>query len=770
MQQFSHDTTCTDSLVKRASDFMTLVQNLPVAIYRCTPLVECHIVFINNGIEEISGYPSSHFDESSQHSYCGIVHPDDLEIMKKTIHDRAVQGKFFDIQYRILHANGSIRWVHQKGQPVTDATGQNTFFIGAIFDITQNKRALETFRLNEARLSVLLDLSQMTEVPLNEITSFTLEEAIRLTRSKVGYLAFANEDETILRMYSWSVDAIKGCNIKHKQTTYHIDKMGLWGEALRQRKPIITNDYTAPHPLKRGQPEGHVKILRHMNVPILKIVIIAGVGNKEAPYDESDVRQLILLVEGMWHILRRKQIEEELRESEEKYRSVFESSGVPSVIVDEDMTISMANLKFEQLIGYSRQEIENKMKFSDFVADVDLEKMKSYHLALKENADQVRTEYECKIVDRHTTTKNLAIKLGILPDMNRLIASFFDITESKKAEAILRENEATLRRENILLKSSMQKRYGFGNIVGKSEPMQAVYNQIVEAANSNANVIIYGESGTGKELVSKAIHEMSARKAQKFVSVNCGAIPDHLLESEFFGHKKGAFTGAYADKKGFMDIADKGILFLDEIGEIDLHMQVKLLRAIEGNGYTPVGGSRIIKPDVRIIAATSQDLAEQVNKGKMRKDFFYRVHIIPINLPPLRDRKDDIPLLIQHFLKEFKYDEKKTSVLTPQVMKALQDYDWPGNIRELQNVLQRLLTIKRLDLNMIPENFEPEADVSSESDDSSTEGLKSLMESYEKRLILAALEKNKWRRLKSASDLNINRKTLFKKMKQHGLE
>ena len=146
------------------------------------------------------------------------------------------------------------------------------------------------------------------------------------------------------------------------------------------------------------------------------------------------------------------------------------------------------------------------------------------------------------------------------------------------------------------------------------------------------------------------------------------------------------------------------------------------------------------------------------------------MHIIPINLPPLRDRKDDIPLLIQHFLKEFKYDEKKTSVLTPQVMKALQDYDWPGNIRELQNVLQRLLTIKRLDLNMIPENFEPEADVSSESDDSSTEGLKSLMESYEKRLILAALEKNKWRRLKSASDLNINRKTLFKKMKQHGLE
>jgi transcriptional regulator with PAS, ATPase and Fis domain len=243
-----------------------------------------------------------------------------------------------------------------------------------------------------------------------------------------------------------------------------------------------------------------------------------------------------------------------------------------------------------------------------------------------------------------------------------------------------------------------------------------------------------------------------------------------MLESEFFGHKKGAFTGAYADKKGFMDVADKGILFLDEIGEIDLPMQVKLLRAIEGNGYTPVGGSRIIKPDVRIIAATSQDLAEQVKKGKMRKDFFYRVHIIPIHLPPLRNRKDDIPLLIQHFLKEFDYSEEKTSILTPQVMKALQDYDWPGNIRELQNVLQRLMTIKRLDLNLVPDNFKPEVDLSRENATTAPSGLKPLMESYEKQLILAALEKNKWRRLKSASALNINRKTLFKKMKRHGLE
>ncbi len=773
MRPFPADTTCTDSLVKRANDFMALVQDLPVAIYRCTPLPEINIIFINDRIEEISGYPTSSFGEDTLQSYYSIIHPDDLEVMKKTVHDQASKGSVFDIQYRIIHADGSICWVHQKGQPVADTSEQTTFFIGAIFDITENKQALETLRLNEARLNVLHDLSQMTDAPLNEITSFALEEAIRLTGSKVGYLAFANEDETTLRMYSWSADAIKGCEIKHKQTTYHVDEMGLWGEAMRQRKPIITNDYNADDPYKKGQPKGHVKIFRHMNVPVLdqgKIVIIAGVGNKDGPYDESDVRQLILLMEGMWHILRRKQIEEELRESEEKYRSVFENSGSPSLILDEDFTVSMANVKFAQLIGYSRQEIENKMKFSDFIADEDLEKMRRYHRDLQENEGQVRTEYECKIVDRLGSCINTAIKLGILPDLNRSIVSFFDITQSKKAEAVLRDKEATLRRENILLKSSFQKRYGFGSIVGKSKEMQAVYNVIVEAANSDANVIVYGESGTGKELVSRAIYEMSNRKHQKFVSVNCGAIPYHLLESEFFGHKKGAFTGAYADKKGYMDIADNGVLFLDEIGEIDLHMQVKLLRAIEGNGYTPVGGSEVIKPNVRIIAATSRDLAEHVKNGKMREDFFYRVHIIPIHLPPLRSRKDDIPLLIQHFLKKFNCSEENIAALTPQVMKALQDYGWPGNIRELQNILQRFTTIKRLDLNLILGDLKLEAEVSSGYDDySDRKSLKKLMENYEKRLILAALEKNKWRRLKSASELNINRKTLFKKMKQHGI-
>ncbi len=180
--------------------------------------------------------------------------------------------------------------------------------------------------------------------------------------------------------------------------------------------------------------------------------------------------------------------------------------------------------------------------------------------------------------------------------------------------------------------------------------MQEVYELILKAAATNANAIIYGESGTGKELVARAIHRLNNRKEGRFIPVNCGAIPENLLESEFFGYRKGAFTGAAADKEGYLDLADGGTLFLDELGEIGPNLQVKLLRVLEGGGYSAVGGRDVKKPDVRIIAATNRDLKAQVNRGLMREDFFYRVHIIPIQLPSLRERREDIPLLIEHFM------------------------------------------------------------------------------------------------------------------------
>ena len=345
----------------------------------------------------------------------------------------------------------------------------------------------------------------------------------------------------------------------------------------------------------------------------------------------------------------------------------------------------------------------------------------------------------------------------------------YDITERKQAELDLEEREEYLRKENVRLRASLSDRYKFGDIIGKSEPMQEVYETIINAAATDASVIIYGESGTGKELVAHAIHENSDRKDNRLIYVNCGAIPENLIESEFFGYKKGAFTGAAKDKHGYLDLAAGGTLFLDEVGEIPLNMQIKLLRAIEGNGYTPVGGTEVKKPDVRIIAATNRDLKEQVKQGLMRQDFLYRIHIIPVHIPPLRDRKEDIPLLVEHFLSS--YDQDTTPTITPQIAKALQDYEWPGNVRELQNTLKRFITLKKLDFMGLDLGAQPADELSEGIDiELNDQPLNVILAELENKVLIKALEKFNWHQGKTSKALQIAPKTLYRKMKQFGIE
>ena len=344
-------------------------------------------------------------------------------------------------------------------------------------------------------------------------------------------------------------------------------------------------------------------------------------------------------------------------------------------------------------------------------------------------------------------------------ELRYLEGLMMDISEQKFQELELKE-------ENRQLKASVSNLYGLGNIVGKSEAMRRVYGLILKAAETDTNVIIYGETGSGKDLVAKAIHEYSARKGN-YVPVNCGAIPESLFESELFGYKKGAFTGATADKKGYLDQADGGTLFLDELGEISLMGQVKLLRAIEHGGFTPVGGAQIHRPDVRIIAATNRDLLERVNEGAMRRDFYYRIHVIPIHLPPLRERKADIPLLVEHFLKAYP-SNKRFEYMDSEMLHAFMLYDWPGNVRELQNVYQYLsLGTARLGDTVIGETT-AQAAASEAPEDSLT--LAEALSRFEKVYLLNALKKNNWKRGPTADSLGMDRRTLFRKMKDFGLE
>ncbi|MCP3874977.1 MAG: sigma-54-dependent Fis family transcriptional regulator, partial [Desulfobacteraceae bacterium] len=345
-----------------------------------------------------------------------------------------------------------------------------------------------------------------------------------------------------------------------------------------------------------------------------------------------------------------------------------------------------------------------------------------------------------------------------------------DITKRKEKEEKIKGSEKKLKKENRRLKSTLKKASGLGMIVGKSQVMRRVFEEILKAAESDANVIIYGDSGTGKELVAKTIHELSVRGEGPFVTVNCGAIPDNLIESEFFGYKKGSFTGADTDKLGYLAAGNHGTLFMDEIGELGKIMQVKLLRAMEGGQYTPIGSSASKKADIRIIAATNRDLEKELSKGNFRKDFFYRIHIIPIYMPALKERKKDLPLLIHHFVQMFS-DDKTIRMIPDHIVEKMVAYDWPGNVRELQNAVQQYLTLQKmefLDIGQEEKNMVKELDLFS-NNNTSKSTLNNRLQQIEKEIIRQYLEKNKWHKSKTAQDLGIDRRSLFRKIKSLGL-
>ena len=327
--------------------------------------------------------------------------------------------------------------------------------------------------------------------------------------------------------------------------------------------------------------------------------------------------------------------------------------------------------------------------------------------------------------------------------------------------------------ENRQLKKTLKERASFKNIVGKSEPMQQVFDLITQVAPRRSTVLIAGESGTGKELVARAIHSCSPRSNHAFVAVNSGSIPSDLLESELFGHVKGAFTGAIASKKGLFEIADGGTIFLDEVGTLPLETQSRLLRVIQEREFRQVGGLKNIVVDVRIIAATNIDLKEAMEQQRFREDLYYRLNVISINLPPLRERKRDIPLLAEHFVRQFsKENDRPDCHLDPSTLKLLMECDWPGNVRELENVMERAVVLAPDEGRITQELFPREVLDSSSSGLGSLGSLengatlKDLVLEYEKKLIMTALQKADWSQKKAASLLRMNRSTLNEKLKR----
>ncbi len=333
-----------------------------------------------------------------------------------------------------------------------------------------------------------------------------------------------------------------------------------------------------------------------------------------------------------------------------------------------------------------------------------------------------------------------------------------------------------LKEENRLLRQQLKTKYKFDNFIGSSPEMTGVFELIEKVADTDSNVLILGESGTGKELVARAIHYNSRRCSMPLVTVNCAAIPEELLETELFGHIKGSFTGANATKLGRFDAANGGTIFLDEIGDMTLKLQVKILRVLQERRFEPVGSNKTHEVDVRIIAATNQDLEKAVAERRFREDLYYRLNVIPICIPPLRERKSDIPLLVQFFVQNFNRENGKgVEGFSKGAMAVLQGYSWPGNVRELENFVERSVILKSNGL--VEENELPPHIGAGRSHGSSVENIqaeqfsdgvsfKQAIEDFETRLIVKALEATNWNKNKAAELLGLNRTTLVEKIKR----
>jgi two-component system response regulator PilR (NtrC family) len=396
--------------------------------------------------------------------------------------------------------------------------------------------------------------------------------------------------------------------------------------------------------------------------------------------------------------------------------------------------------------------------------------------------DGIATLDELKRIDEDLAVVIITAYASVESAISAMKAGAFDyITKPFKNDEVLVVVRNALERrrlvnENRNLRQNIQERYHkFANIIGKSPRMRQVFDLIIQAAPSRSTILIQGESGTGKELVARAIHANSSRAERPFVTVNSGNLPPDLLESTLFGHVKGAFTGAVYPKKGLFDIADRGTIFFDEIGNVALETQAKLLRVIQERDFMRLGGMETIKVDVRIIAATNVDLRQMMEEGRFREDLYYRLNVISIPLPPLRDRKDDIPILAQHFLAKYGSENKKGDLeLTPEAMELLTAYDWPGNVRELENVIERAVVLSsgpRIGEEFIPEQVRRAPQEAQPSFVVPPEGIsfKDVTSDFERRIIESALEEAGGVQKRAAELLRIKPTTLNEMIKRHDI-
>jgi len=441
------------------------------------------------------------------------------------------------------------------------------------------------------------------------------------------------------------------------------------------------------------------------------------------------------------------------------------------LVVDDEEIMRSSLSDWLKEDGYDVVAVEDGYKALDKIkseewdlAVVDLKMPKMDGIELLEKVNQMRPRLPVIIITAYATIDSavMAMKEGAAD----YIVKPFNPEEISRVIGKLVEHQRLLK-ENILLRRALAKRFRFQDLIGKSPKMLRVIEMIKTVAPTKSTVLIRGESGTGKELVARAIHELGPRKKLPFIAAACGAIPESLLEAELFGYEKGAFTGAVSQHKGWIEIADKGTLFLDEIGDISPKTQIDLLRFLQEREFRRIGGKAPISIDIRIIAATNKHLEDMIAQGEFREDLYYRLNVITIEVPPLRERKEDIPILVGHFLEKYNLDTGKTiDGISEHAMKAIMEYDWPGNIRQLENAIEHAVVIAD-DVEIQQENLPQQFTVQGQKWHEIKPDVP--LEVIERDHILQVLDANHWHIKKAASILGINRVTLYNKIKKYKL-
>ncbi len=769
-EKVAENESLSQALIESEIRYTRMLDNLKDEFLFYRHDAEGHFTFISPSYANILGFAP---EEYIGMNAFGLWTPNEINRPAEQSTQLSCQGvRQPPYEMEIYHKSGALRRFVTIETPIFDDKGQVIAVEGTARDITEKRKTEE--QLDKYRL-MLEDLVYQRTGEL-EFSRKQLADIIDFLPYPISVVDIDEKiiawNRAMVEITGVPKDTVMGNNFKAYLETFYGSSEPLLLKLVLDgilKEDARESEKTVELLRDNGIQVEDRKVLAERFVPVLhggdggEVWVTAG-----PILDHED--QVVGAIESMRDVTRVKEAERQVLKSERRLSTLM--SNLPGMayriaISEKSYRLDFVSEGCRQIFGREPSFFIGRSlsELKHLIHPDDLERLfESSRLAVIE-----RKPFECeyRILTNGGETKWVFDKAQVI---SRDVDGSVSLEGFMADFTVFKSMEEKLRNENILLRLTIRDRYKFKDIIGNCQAMQDVFELILKAATTNDNVFVYGESGTGKELVAQAIHDTSDRKNKNFIEVNCSAIPESLIESEFFGTAKGAFTGANADKKGYLEAADGGTLFLDEIGDISPNLQVKLLRAIDGGGFSPVGSRRVVRPDLRIIAASNKDLQLLVGTDNIRQDFFFRIHVIPIHLPPLRERGDDIFILINHFLKEYGSSHSIAS-LSREELEALKNHQWPGNIRELQNVLRRFITMKNLNFMQIPglQGKKEEQDVDS-SIETNGQDLKDTMLQVEKKVILKVLDQTRWNKTKAAKELGVSRKTLFRKMKTCGLK